>query len=359
MPEISILIPVFNSAPWLDACLDSVLGQSVKDLEVVCIDDGSTDGSGAILDARAAADRRVRVIHAANRGQGAARNAAFDACSGNYVHFLDSDDMLLPGALETLLEKARGDNLDILFFGSETAFDSAALKERCPKEERGHPRSDAFSAPRTGPALLLDMAAAGEYDVPVWLYILRRDYVAERGIRFREDIKQEDLLFTFLSLVNAKRAAAVGKTCHRYRIREDSDYASSPPKFRNVASCAVVAREILRFGWNQPPEHDEERRAAAIAAKMAVGAVRYLWGRVDDAERRRAADLPPLDSFWLNTMLKTRSEREFAKIAEEKNAREREVGLLRKSLSFRLGSLLVAPAGLALAAIRRLSSHRR
>lgn len=131
------------------------------------------------------------------------------------------------------------------------------------------------------------------------------------------------------------------------------------PKFRNVASCAVVAREILRFGWNQPPEHDEERRAAAIAAKMAVGAVRSLWGRIDDAERRRAADLPPLDSFWLNTMLKTRSEREFAKLVEEKNAREREVRLLRKSLSFRLGSLLVAPAGLALAAIRRLSSHRR
>lgn len=92
MPYFSIIIPVYNVAPYLRECLDSVLAQTFTDWEAICVDDGSTDGSGAILDEYAAKDKRFRVIHQANAGVSAARNKALDVLNGEYVCFVDSDD---------------------------------------------------------------------------------------------------------------------------------------------------------------------------------------------------------------------------------------------------------------------------
>ena len=93
MPYFSIIIPVYNVEPYLRECLDSVLAQTFTDWEAICIDDGSTDGSGAILDEYAAKDKRFRVIHQANEGVSVARNLALDLSTGDWVCFLDSDDI--------------------------------------------------------------------------------------------------------------------------------------------------------------------------------------------------------------------------------------------------------------------------
>ena len=92
-PFFSIIIPVYNVAPYLRECLDSVLAQAFTDWEAICVDDGSTDGSGAILDEYAAKDERFRVVHKKNEGVGAARNSALDVAKGNWVCFLDGDDV--------------------------------------------------------------------------------------------------------------------------------------------------------------------------------------------------------------------------------------------------------------------------
>ena len=92
MPFFSIIIPVCNVAPYLRECLDSVVSQTFKDWEVICVDDGSTDGSGEILDEYAAKDWRIKVFHTENHGVSAARNFGIDAASGEYVTFLDGDD---------------------------------------------------------------------------------------------------------------------------------------------------------------------------------------------------------------------------------------------------------------------------
>ena len=92
MPFFSIIIPVYNVAPYLRECLDSVLAQTFTDWEAVCVDDGSTDGSGAILDEYAAKDKRLRVIHQENKGVGAARNLGLKKVKGNWILFLDGDD---------------------------------------------------------------------------------------------------------------------------------------------------------------------------------------------------------------------------------------------------------------------------
>ena len=89
MPKVSVIIPVYNVEKYLRACLDSVVNQTFRDIEIICVDDGSTDGSGAILDEYAAKDSRMRVIRQANAGAGAARNAGLDVATGEYVFFAD------------------------------------------------------------------------------------------------------------------------------------------------------------------------------------------------------------------------------------------------------------------------------
>lgn len=107
MPKVSIVIPVYNTEKFLARCLNSVLAQSMPDIDVLCINDGSTDGSSAILKEYAAKDNRIKVISQENKGQSAARNLALRMVSGEYVFFLDSDDFIHPQTLEILLKTAQ------------------------------------------------------------------------------------------------------------------------------------------------------------------------------------------------------------------------------------------------------------
>lgn len=100
MSKFSIIIPVYNVAPYLRECLDSVLKQTYASWEAICVDDGSVDGSGEILDEYAVRDSRFRIIHQANAGVGAARNVALDVAIGEWVWFVDADDAIHPGALD-------------------------------------------------------------------------------------------------------------------------------------------------------------------------------------------------------------------------------------------------------------------
>lgn len=102
--KISVIIAIYNVAPYLRQCLDSIVNQTYRNLEILCVDDGSTDESGAICDEYAARDARIRVIHQNNQGEPFARNAGLDAISGDYVYFADGDDWLELDMLETLYD---------------------------------------------------------------------------------------------------------------------------------------------------------------------------------------------------------------------------------------------------------------
>lgn len=106
-PSFSIIVPVHNVAPWLRECLDSVLAQTFSDWEAICVDDGSTDDSGAILDEYAAKDTRIKVLHTENRGVSEARNLGIDTASGGYVTFLDGDDVYDPSWLDVFHRLAK------------------------------------------------------------------------------------------------------------------------------------------------------------------------------------------------------------------------------------------------------------
>lgn len=107
MTALSVIVPVYQAAEYLDCCVESILAQTFSDLELILVDDGSTDGSAARCDRWAAADSRVRVIHRENGGVSAARNMGLDAARGEYVAFVDSDDWVEPQMYENLLAAAR------------------------------------------------------------------------------------------------------------------------------------------------------------------------------------------------------------------------------------------------------------
>lgn len=105
-PKVSVIIPVYNAEKYLRECLDSVVNQTLEEIEVICVDDGSTDGSLDILYEYEEKDSRVKVLKQKNQHAGVARNAGIDIAQGEYVHFLDSDDYLTLNAYEVLFQKA-------------------------------------------------------------------------------------------------------------------------------------------------------------------------------------------------------------------------------------------------------------
>lgn len=120
MARISIIIPVYNTEQYLDECLQSVLNQTFADIEIICINDGSQDGSGAILDAYAQRDKRIRVVHQENAGVSATRNKGISMARGNYLLMVDSDDYIAPQTCEKLLAVADATQADIVVFGGTT-----------------------------------------------------------------------------------------------------------------------------------------------------------------------------------------------------------------------------------------------
>ena len=121
-PAVSVIVPVYNAAATLDRCVESVLAQAVPGgLELILVDDGSTDGSPALCDGWAQKDPRVRALHQPNGGPSAARNAGLEAARGAYIGFVDADDRLLPGAYAAFLPRMEAEDLDLLVFGLERA----------------------------------------------------------------------------------------------------------------------------------------------------------------------------------------------------------------------------------------------
>ncbi len=205
MPFFSIIIPVYNVAPYLRECLDSVMAQTYPNWEAICVDDGSTDGSGAILDEYAAKDSRFRVFHQQNAGVSAARNKGLDEAKGEYIWFVDGDDTAAVNALKSL-------------HGLIQLFDSPDSIVFCisgDNENRGE-----SSAERS--YLLQDRTLDAFWRVRggVCRSLLKREVHGD--LRFMPMAMGEDTLFSVLSYYRAKRIVISHQELYQYRRRPGS-----------------------------------------------------------------------------------------------------------------------------------------
>lgn len=194
MPKISVIVPVYNGAEFLRSCVDSILAQSFCDLEIILVDDGSTDESPEICDRYAAQDKRVICIHQENAGAAAARNCGLKASTGKYIAFVDSDDWIDQDMYETMVNAAEERNCDLVICDclKESEAGSCIYTHELPG---GYYDREAMVA-QYFPQLL--MPDSMEYPVTIsnWLLLIRRETIEENRLSFPEGMRfSEDLLF--------------------------------------------------------------------------------------------------------------------------------------------------------------------
>ena len=209
MTKLSVIIPVYNVERYLQVCLESVALQGIEDMEVIVIDDGSTDSSGKICDEYAERHTTFKVIHQDNQGLSAARNLGIEVSQGEYIMFVDSDDYLVPESLAPLLETAIEHRLDFLGFGhvsvAENTNSVAARKYDIPQDIQ------AFNG--------VDFIEKHYCTSMVWWYICRSSIIKENNIYFPVGQMLEDADYNMRLMFCSQRIAMLPNIvyCHRKR----------------------------------------------------------------------------------------------------------------------------------------------
>ncbi len=225
-PDVTVVIPVYNSEAWLDDCLSSVLAQSGVTLEVICINDGSTDGSLAVLQRYADTDGRVTIIDQPNQGQSVGRNAGLDAAAGRYLIYLDSDDFWPADTLAQLVAHADNDNLDMVMFDCFAFLDGDIPEAVWKRYSTYYQRAHEYAAPRSGVEMIADMRRNRDYRPHVGMYLARTEFVQRAGARFIPGIVHQDNPYTFALLIHAGRVAHTNAEIYARRMRPDSTITS-------------------------------------------------------------------------------------------------------------------------------------
>ncbi|MFT3877608.1 MAG: glycosyltransferase family 2 protein [Propioniciclava sp.] len=236
MPRLSIVLPVYNVERYLAVCLDTVRQQSVTDLEIVCVDDGSTDRSRVLLEMAAGVDPRVVIVTKENGGLSSARNAGLDAATGDVVWFVDSDDFVHPKACATILAAFEETDAEVVTFG---AYPHPGSLGNGWLHRTLTPRARLFQG--FHPDLLFAEASRPF----VWRSAFRRDFLLREGLRFDESVPfGEDQVFYFEAYPLARVTALIADKLYYYRVsRPDSLMAS---RFAERATMMTEHHHITR-----------------------------------------------------------------------------------------------------------------
>lgn len=219
MVKVSVIIPVYNVEPYLKQCMDSVVGQTLKDIEIICVDDGSTDDSLNILKEYAAEDSRVQIIQQQNAGAGAARNNGMRHATGKYLSFLDSDDFFEPRMLERAYDLAEKDQADFVAYKSDqyhTEKNQFVPVNWVVRENEIPPYHPFNHRQMTGNVFKVFVGWA-------WDKLFLREFVDKYNLTFQEQRTSNDMLFVFSAVALAKKISVVPAVlAHQRRDAKDS-----------------------------------------------------------------------------------------------------------------------------------------
>lgn len=218
---VSVIVPMFNAEEYIAACLESVLAQTWEDFELIVVDDGSTDGSRALAQAYAERDERIRIVSQPNRRQGAARNRGLREASGEYVYFLDADDMMLPELLETCYRACENDSLDFATFDTTAFAEGKDAAELVEADTIGVHRASVSAEIMDGPEFW-SRYCGDNLPLTCWLEFFRREFLVDNGIWFEEGIFFEDNDWILRVFLAARRVRYIPRALHRYRLHSES-----------------------------------------------------------------------------------------------------------------------------------------
>lgn len=253
--KVSVIIPVYNTEKYLRECLDSVVQQTLEEIEIICVNDGSPDNSREILKAYAESDERIRVIEQNNAGLSAARNTGLAAAKGAFIYFLDSDDRIDPHALEILYGEASLKNLDILYFNGSTFYDDKKLEHQNQKFKNRYERNFELQDILTGKQLYKRMQSAHAYNPSVAIQFFSKAFLLRNELSFFEGILHEDNLFSFACILKAERVSCIQEVLFRRRMRADS-IMTQPFGAENLRGYFISFIEMLKLAIHVT--HDNE-----------------------------------------------------------------------------------------------------
>lgn len=371
-PVISVVMPVYNVEEYLSECLDSVINQSLGDMEIICVDDGSTDKTPEILKEYAARDGRIKIITQENGGQSSARNRGAREAKGKYLYFMDSDDIIEPEALELCVTDMENRGLDYICFNA-VAFPNA------PENAEMSARLNTNYFARTldektvfdGKELFRTLSETKSVIVPTWSCVILLSAFLENELWFRTGVIYEDEAWMFSTLMSMKKCGCINKVLYKYRTRSASITQSEYDYFHSYGAF-IAACEIREYIVKHPECINEEDNGLYEYARMVTrqqDAVK-MFCTLSEEEKAKRYELEPNERAlfeqtvvfpaYIRNMLTLRTSEKEAllnqnaalkkeneellfkvrKLKKQKRKLKRKIEEITASAAFRIGSVL-------------------
>lgn len=280
-PKVSVIIPVYNVEPYLRQCLDSVVNQTYRDLEIILVDDGSPDNCGTICDEYAAKDERVTVVHKQNGGVSAARNDALKLASGEWISFVDPDDWCELDLYEKAIPKALESDADIVLF---SIFKQTGKN----KEERLHTFDREFETSDRQFIAKLQAAALGRSLVPLskekrhgqdapWDKLFKASFIFENGLTYAENVKaHEDIIFNVNAFQFAQKVCFFDMPLYHWRANPASIGHKYTPD--RVQINMAIYEELFSIGkkYDLPDEYYQALNVFIIDTTLVLGKICFF-----------------------------------------------------------------------------------
>ncbi|MFR9146097.1 MAG: glycosyltransferase family 2 protein [Mediterraneibacter sp.] len=289
-PVVSVIVPVYNVEQYLPQCLDSIVNQTLKNIEIICVNDSSTDNSLNILNHYAEKDPRIKVVTQPNGGAGAARNRGLSLAAGKYLSFLDSDDFFEPDMLELAYNKAVCDKADFVVFQSDQYYTDRKEFVSVPwtlREKEIPPYTPFNHRQMTDNIFKVFVGWA-------WDKLYDREFVEKNHLRFQEQRTSNDMLFVFSGVAVAKRISVVKKVLAHQR-RDAKDSLSKTRE--NSWHCFYDALSALRDRLKSEGLYDElEKDYINYALHFSLWNIRTL------AEPTRSRLIEKMKAQWFSDL---------------------------------------------------------
>lgn len=253
---VSVIVPVYNVKPYLRKCLDSVVGQTYRNLEILIVDDGSTDGSGSICDEYTSDDNRVRVIHQINKGLSEARNSGIDIATGEYILFVDGDDWIEPSTVECLLQACVENEADVSCCGHYKEFVDRTT---------AHPLATELKI-YEGDEIVIP-AMKGSFAHYAWEKLWKWELFDT--CRFPPGMQFEDIATTWKLFLKCHRVVCIPDVLFHYVYRKDS--------IGNIKTMKNLADRWIAFKERYDAMATKSEELRNICTKSCLETIGYTW----------------------------------------------------------------------------------
>lgn len=241
-PRISVIIPVYNTEEYVEEAVRSIMNQTFRDLEIIIIDDGSTDNSLTVIKKLAVEDNRIACYPQTNQGQSVARNVGIEKARGEYIYFMDSDDMLEEEAFASCVEMVAREKLDFVLFNAEIFNEHDYFDIRFDYKK---PQLDEHVV-YSGKSMISEMLTQQTYRCSPCIHFISLKTINSLSLRFYPGIIHEDELFTALLYLQASRVGYINNAFFKRRFRQDS-VMTRKYSMKNVNSYLVVVEQLKNF----------------------------------------------------------------------------------------------------------------